>query len=398
MTRSLGRNLAHSLIISAVFISPSFAEESRGEGKIFRRSEAVKRPAAVDCFKIKAHQKPRRARPKVTNSLVKVGTPIKLNDQSAPEVVTAGVWSPSGDSIAFVAPTGEYVPLNEAEALKAEGDPANSPSVGIARSVNSIWLYSFPDAKWSMVAEDGARPRFSKDGKRLLYISSDGARAVDLFTMTDESLGSPEAGDPHKRFHTEVLSDGSVLSTGAENLLRQWGASKSVWARIELAPNDEVHISPDEEHIAVFYSVTENNPNSALVVYNKAGDSTTVLKNCPVSSIYATWSPDGSSLIYPMTAKGQPEVWESRLDGGAPSTRLRLQTPRSINELSLSPDNEYVTLSQIERSGRGASGSPTREGCSVSLMVFSPPCLRRETASSMPSCAPKGSSIGTLFR
>jgi Tol biopolymer transport system component len=381
MTRSLGEKLTHTLIVSAVLIAPPLVKESRGEGKASTRSEALKRTATIDCLKIEAPQRPRRSVPKVTDSLAKVGTPIKLNDQSAPEVLTAGVWSPSGDSIAFVAPTGQYMSMNEAEAIKSESDPANAPSVGTARSVNAIWLYSLQDKKWSMVTEDGARPRFSNDGKRLLYMSSHGARAVDLASMAEESLGAPEAGDPHKRFHTEVLSDGTVLSTGSENLLKQWGTTKSSWASIELAPNDEVRIAPNEEHIAVLYNATEGNPNSALVVYDKAGKARSVLKNCPVAAIYSTWSQEGDSLVYPMTANGQPEVWESRLDGGAPSTRVRLQPTQSINELSLSPGNEYVAFSQIEESGRGGVWIANKRG------------MQRVASGILATWSPKGNRI-----
>ena len=80
-------------------------------------------------------------------------------------------------------------------------------------SVNEIWTYHFPTRQWAKVTEDGARPRFSRDGKHLFYLSSSrGARAVDMATMADEPLGAPEVGDPNQRFQTEVLSDGSVLA------------------------------------------------------------------------------------------------------------------------------------------------------------------------------------------
>lgn len=356
MSRSLRRKLVHTVIVSAVLIAPPLVSESQGtENVISARDEVVKRSAAVDCYKIKAPQKSRRSFPRLTNSLVKVGTPVKLNDESAPDILTAGVWSPAGDAIAFVAPTGEYLKMNEAEAAKAESDPASAPTLAVARSVNAVWVYNFQGKKWNMAAEDGARPRFSKDGKRLLYLSSKGAKAMDLETMTELELGVPEAGDPHKRFHAEVMSDGAVLSTGpTDNLLKQRGntVKSSAWAAIELAPNDEVRIAPDEKRIAVIYNATESTPSSALVVYDQDGKATPVLKNCPVPAVYATWSQDGGSLIYPLRATGQPEVWETRLSGGLPQMRVRLQPNEEINDVSLSPDGKYVAFSQVSHTGK----------------------------------------------
>lgn len=349
------RFLQLSLVLTTVVVAPSIAQESRAaDNQVIARAEAVRRPATVDCRKIKAPKKSRQSRPRVTDSLVQVGAPLKLNNEGAPDILTAGVWSPSGDSIAFVAFSGRWVQMNQAEDSATQADTQDAPTRAVARSVNEIWLYQFQDKAWNKVTDDGARPRFSKDGKRLFYLSGEGARAVNLATMAEESLGVPQAGDPHKRFQTEILSDGTVLSTGeSDNVLKQRNALSSTWASMELAPNDEVRVAPDEQHIAVLYNATEDNPNSALVVYDRAGTATTVLKNCPVPAIYSTWSQDGNSLIYPMTAAGQPEVWETKLSGGSPLTRVRLQPSERINDVSLSSDNEYVAFSQISHSGRG---------------------------------------------
>jgi dipeptidyl aminopeptidase/acylaminoacyl peptidase len=336
-----------SLILSAAIIAPPFTQEIQGaESKIIARAEAVQRPAIVDCNRIKAPAKSRPTLPRrASDSLGQVGAPIKLNDESAPSQLTAGVWSPNGDSIAFVAPTGRFNPLKIDEADKRNS--GNAPTRAIARSINEIWVYHFPDKKWNKVADDGARPRFSEDGKRLLYVSSQGARAIDMATLADEALGTPEAGDPHKRFQIEVLSDGSVLLPGqSDGVLKQKGTLHSSWAAIELAPDDEIRIAPNEERIAVIYNANEKNPTSALVVYDKAGTATTVLKNCPGSMVHLAWSQDGESVLYPMRATGQPEVWETRLSGGAPQARVRLQSSERIGALSLSPDNRYVTFSQ----------------------------------------------------
>ena len=341
------------LVLLILFAAPAFAAERGGKGKVIARAQALQGTAAVDCNKITARTKSRPSAPRTSESLAEVGAPVKLNDESTP-ALTAGVWSPNGDSIAFVAPT------NRVQALKGEavtalaGDPNHAPSRAVGVSVNEIWLYQFHNKAWSRVSADGAVPRFSKDGKRLLYLSSSkGARAVDMETLADEPLGASEAGDPNHRFQTALLSDGSVLSPGPSGgVLRQVVGNESAWASIELAPQDEIRIAPNEQRIAVIYNAGEKNPGSAVVVYDRAGTATTVLKNCPASALHLTWSQDGKSLAYAMRAAGQPEVWQSNLSGGPPQTRVRLQSSEGIGALSLSPDNEFVAFAQTSHTGK----------------------------------------------
>lgn len=324
------------VVLTAVLSLPVFAHEAYGaEEKIILRTEALRRPAAVDCSEITARPTPGRSFPRATDSLVRVGAPIQLNAEDAPTSLTGGVWSPSGDSVAFVAPT------ERAHALNREPSRDGRP-VPAALSVNEIWLYQFADKKWSKITGDGARPRFSRDGKRLLYISpSKGARSVDLETFADESVSGPEIGDPNRQFQTLVLDDGSVLSPERSGkILRHTATLDSSWPSIELAPDDEVRMSPDGERIAVYY-----NSESAVVVYDRAGNATTVLKNCPGAAAHLTWSPDGKSVAYPMRATGQSEVWISNLRGGKPETRLRLQPLEDIGVVSLSPQNKFVAFS-----------------------------------------------------
>lgn len=349
------RFIQSSLILTSVLVAPPFAHESRGaENPVVSRAAAVGRPAAVDCTKIKARTKSRKSSPRVNNSLARIGTPVKLNDDNAPSLLTAGVWSPTGDSIAFVAPTERIQPLKKDAAATAAGEAGDGPAKAVGVSVNEVWVYHFQQQKWSMITDDGARPRFSRDGKRLFYLSSSkGARAVDMATMADEALSAPDAGDPNQRFHTEILSDGSVLSPGQQDgILKQVGTLESSWASIELAPQDEVRISPNEQRLAVIYNADHKNPESAVVVYDKAGTATTVLKNCPDSALHLTWSQDGNSLVYSMRATGQPEVWESKLSGGSPTARVRLHPSEGLGALSLSPDNEYVAFAQTGHTGR----------------------------------------------
>lgn len=326
------------LVISALILTPTFAHESWGEdNKMISRVEAVKGSATIDCGKITPHSKNRRSFPREKETLAVIGTPIKLNDESAPADLTAGVWSPSGESVAFVAPTKRTLPLKR---TRGEGPVA----VGV--SVNEIWLYRFSSSRWERVSEDGARPRFSQDGKRLFYLSStEGARAVDMTTLVDEPLGVPAAGDPNLRFHTEVLSDGSVLVPDQpDGVLKHRAALNSSWPSLELGAEDMVKISPDEQRLLVIYTATESNPQT-VVVFNKAGEATTVLKNCSQSALHVTWSQDGGSLIYPMYATGQPEVWLSSLSGGQPETKVRLQATEGLGSVSLSPDNRAVAFS-----------------------------------------------------
>src|SRR4051812_22550572 len=96
------------LTIGAVLTVPVLSRAD--QNKVIMRVEALRHPAIVDCGQIKARSKPGRSFPRVTDSLVRVGEPIKLNDESAPASLTGGVWSPSGDSIAFVAPTARAHP------------------------------------------------------------------------------------------------------------------------------------------------------------------------------------------------------------------------------------------------------------------------------------------------
>ncbi len=357
MSRKIFRRrfVQSTLILSTVLVAPPFAHESRGaDGNGISRAQAVQRPATVDCNKIKAPARIRSSFPSASTALAQVGAPLKLNDESAPSLLTAGVWSPAGDSIAFVAPTDKIQALKGDATPTVAGEANTGPARAVGVSVNEIWVYHFQNRQWNKLADDGARPRFSRDGKRLFYLSSSkGARAVDMATLADESLGVPEAGDPDKRFLTEILSDGSVLSPGRSGgALKQAGASRPSWASIELAPQDEVRIAPSEKRMAVLYNASEKNPNSAVVVYDKAGTSTTVLKNCPGSALHLAWSQDENSLVYPMRATGQPEVWESSLQGGPPRPRVRLQPSERIGALSLSPDNEYVAFSQTSHTGR----------------------------------------------
>ena len=324
------------LVFAAVLSLPIVAREAQGaEGKVILRIEALKRPATVDCSKITARSTPGRSFPRATDSLARVGEPIKLNEEDAPSSLTGGVWSPAGDSIAFVAPT------DRAHALNREPRRDGKP-VPAALSANEIWLYQFSEKKWAKITDDGARPRFSKDGKRLLYLSpSKGARSVDLETFADESLSGPEIGDPNRQFQTLVLDDGSVLSPERSGkFLKHTATLGSSWPSIELGPEDEVRMSPDGERVAVYY-----NAGSAVVVYDKAGNATTVLKNCPGAAAHLTWSPDGKSVVYPMRATGQSEVWISNLRGGKPETRLRLQPSEDIGVVSLSPQNKFVAFS-----------------------------------------------------
>jgi Tol biopolymer transport system component len=291
----------------------------------------------------------------VNTSLAQVGAPLKLNDESAPSILTAGVWSPAGDSIAFVSPTKRIQALRSDEASAIVSDPANAPARAVGVSVNEIWVYHLQQEKWSKISDDGGRPRFSNDGKRLFYLSSSkGARAVDMTTLADESLGAPDAGDPNKRFSTEILSDGSVLSPDQPHgVLKQVGALETSWAAIELAPQDEVRIAPNEQRIAVIYNASEKSTESAVVVYDKAGQATTVFKNCPDAALHMAWSQDGNSLVYAIRATGQPEVWESKLSAASrPTVRLRLTPTQRIGALSLSPDNKSIAFSQTGHTGR----------------------------------------------
>lgn len=352
------------LILSALFAAPQFVPESRGaDEKIVARAAAVGRPAVVDCSKIKLRAETRPSSPRVSDSLAQVGTAIKLNDEHTPSL-TNGVWSPTGDSIAFVAPTDRILPLKSGAVSVLAGDPNQAPSRAVAVSVNEIWLYQFTANRWSKITDDGARPSFSKDGKRLLYLSSTkGARAVDMETLADEALGAPEAGDPNRRFQTALLSDGSVLASGESGgPLRHVVGSGSAWSSIELAPQDEIRISPNEESMAVIYNASVENPTSAVVVYDKSGKATTLLKNCPASALHLAWSQDGRSLAYPMRATGQSEVWVSSLDGGPPQTKVRLQPTEGIGALSLSPDGNSIAFSHTSHKGKEAIWISNQKG------------------------------------
>jgi hypothetical protein len=142
--------------------------------------------------------------------------------------------------------TGERKPFPFLPTPAQEGLGAFSPDGNFVACVsnesgkNEIYVRSFPDARgrWQVSKTGGVDPRWSRDGKKLFYITGTTFMSVDVTTKPTFQLGAPE-----------MLFTAPVMQAGN-------------WAR-----NNAYDLGPDNRFIATI-PLEQKSPSTINVVLN----------------------------------------------------------------------------------------------------------------------------------
>lgn len=294
------------------------------------------RPAdpVLDCLKL---PNPSTDPLATADGVVEVGDPLVLAPPTGLDL-TGATWSPDGRHLAFVAPTEDVVAF-PAAASGAAGEREVERPVGASR--NEIWLYSLdapePDA-WRLVAEHGAKPRFSADGRTLRFLGAEGLESFDL--ATGETVDGPRLpASAEGRLVSVPLAAGGVYGPARAGApAAALGGGGRALPSLELGASDRVLPSPDDRRLLVD---ERRGREPRLVLYEGSGRSTVVARNCPYSGTQAGWSADGSTLAFPAPGPGAALY---RVDAETGRREQVLAGAGRLAGVTLSPRGRFVAF------------------------------------------------------
>jgi Tol biopolymer transport system component len=266
---------------------------------------------------------------------------IKVTPDDGKDYLGA-VWSPSGDAMVFVAPTGDHRDILNSDAL-----PSDEDTQLVAISKNELVLY-FPDRNtWKQITSDGARPTWSTDARSIYYMAGTDLMKFDISTQaaTYTGLRAPNTGVG--LLVSRPLSDGRLLAPRQPHApLEVQGGEMPAWGPIEVAVSDYVLLSPQGDQIVVAYGANTWKGQfvpALTVIYHPNGEVTPLLKNCQASAIEMVWSPDRNRVAYPVRAqRSEIRIYDVR--SGQTQVLVRLDTPDLLSGLSWSPDSRYLAF------------------------------------------------------
>ena len=257
---------------------------------------------------------------------------------------TAAVWSPNGEYIVFVVPTSDVHNLTN-------GDPGVSDvsAQPIAMSKNNLLLYTVKDSSWELMAKDGTRPVWAKDGRSIYYLAGQDLLQFELDTRTERRVGLSSPDTNTCLLISRPLPDGTLFAPRephASMEIQGGGVASSV--QLSVTENDSITVSPTGDQFIVIYGATTQRDQvtpATAEVHRADGTVTPLLRNCNDSALEMVWSSDGSQIAYPVRAE-RPEIRVYDVASAQTSILVRLDLFDVLSGLSWSSDGRYLAFAQ----------------------------------------------------
>jgi Tol biopolymer transport system component/tRNA A-37 threonylcarbamoyl transferase component Bud32 len=187
------------------------------------------------------------------------------------------------------------------------------------------------------------------DGQ-LVYVSADGvAMAVPFDVTTRRTMGTPAPVQDSIR--VKDVGEGFLTHGGALSFLRGNNARRLVWVDragtvvpvgTDSREYESVRLSPDGRRVAANILT---GVKADLWSLDLTAGTLTPLTATGVSR-NASWSPDGSSLVYVSTQGGRAQLWRQPTDGSGPAV-LAAVPPHNPWQVDLAPDGRSVVFNAL---------------------------------------------------
>jgi Tol biopolymer transport system component len=252
-----------------------------------------------------------------------------------------GVWSPTGDRIAYVVP-----PLQVADRPPRQTYAIYTIATGETRALE-------------LPMQRIQNPVWQSDGRALVVQGTDLQRRQGLFrldvdTGTVTSIVSADAGPGRARERPALSPDGERLYFMSQ--LSADDRARTVKVR-DMATGTETVLSSDVTEVEDFalsadgawIAIVRRRPSHAdleVAVLPTAGGALRRVATFKVGWTFGfplAWSPDGRSIFVAVGGTKGPEIWRVGLDGRAQSTGLTWSG--QVGRLSVHPDGARLLIS-----------------------------------------------------
>jgi Tol biopolymer transport system component len=258
--------------------------------------------------------------------------------------------SPDGARLAYVEGGGGATEVTRLWTISAAGGEA----IPLTEGLTNVWS-----------------PTWSKDGKKLFYVSNRGG-SMDLWQQALEedgaARGQPLPVTQGLGIRSAVFSpDGRKLAYSKGRWVRNvfrapllpdrpatWGDVEEITS--EGAYIEFVDLSPDGRTLAVS---SDRAGNQDLWLLSLDSGEMTQLTTDPTPDWHPRWSPDGSEIVFYSYRSGNRDIWVMPSRGGP--ARPLTSHPGQDMMPSWSPDGKEIAF-QSMRSGEGAIWVVTSEG------------------------------------
>jgi Tol biopolymer transport system component/predicted Ser/Thr protein kinase len=250
--------------------------------------------------------------------------------------LTKPAWSPDGKRIAFTEPH----------------------SYGYTRGKMTIWTWS-PDGSDPIKITDGNsfsnNPVWSRDGRRLFFISAMGGSSNDIWWVPIETNGKPSGSA--KCLMPGVNANSIALSPdGTRLIFSKVVSSSNIWsipidynhtftleeAEQETFENHSVgslDVSPDGKWIAF---TSDMKGKSYIWIMNRKTKELRQVTTSEAPGVGPHWSPDGKNIVFRSSRNGNNDIFRKPVAGG---TELQLTShQKSDSHAKWSPKGDEIVF------------------------------------------------------
>lgn len=252
------------------------------------------------------------------------------------------VWSPNGEAMVFVVPTGGHRDIPDDDRLASDEEIRL-----VAVSKNELILHFPSHDTWEQITSDGVRPTWSADGQSIYYMTGTDLMKFDVGTRTAIYTGLSAPNTGVGLLLSQPLPDGRLLAPRQPHApMEIFGGKTSDSFRIEVADSDYLIPSPRGDQIVAAYGANTWKGQfvpAVTVLHHLNGEATPLLKNCQFSAIEMVWSPTGGQIAYPVYAeRSEIRIYDVR--SGQTRVLVRFETNDLLSGLSWSPDGKYLAF------------------------------------------------------
>lgn len=253
----------------------------------------------------------------------------------------ATVQSESSAAI-WVAPGGDV-----AHSVRITPTPLRSTHIGVAWTPDGGILYSDPTGDYRnlwLVDSDGSNRRRLTSGQRnkdQFVMTREGRYIVykldgNIWRMDADGTDARQLTRGSLDVHPDVSADGrSVVYASFVDWSPAVGGAPTLWkipidggkpVEISRQPTSYPRVSPDGARLACVYYPGKDPRFSAdhMALLGMEGTGGfKIFESSPSDDTPLSWSPDGKSLDYILTANGVGNIWRQPVDGGPPTQVTR---------------------------------------------------------------------------